>query len=279
MFTFLSNFLEKKQIDCFAPISLQDCKVVKPYLLEQAGITTGSVIMLAVPYLSKTNSRKSNISAYAIPRDYHLYFKELFDELLPQLKKRFPQFRFAGFADHSPICETEAAVKAGLGVLGKNRLLLTQKYSSYVFLGEIFTNAILPTELQPLTHCQSCGACQAACPKFSHDGVCLSELTQKKGSLSKEEEAYLLQYKVAWGCDICQAVCPYTKRALTTGSIFTPIPFFSERTLENVTSDTLECMDEDDFRARAYAWRGRETITRNLKLIETDQKTGGNEPC
>lgn len=268
MFTFLSTFLEKKQIDCFAALPLSECRIQKPYLLEREGIENGSVVLIAVPYYTTACKDKDrNLSAYAVSLNYHDFFEELFEELLTLLRKQFPNNRFAYFSDHSPIAEVEAASKAGLGVIGKNHLLLTHRYSSYIFLGELFTDAILPYQVGEVTYCEDCGACQRACPA-KECGGCLSALTQKKGKLTEEEEKAMLKYGSVWGCDICQEVCPHTKKAIESGSIYSPVEFFSQHTIAHLTKEKLDAMDDELFAKRAYSWRGKAVIERNLKLFE-----------
>ena len=279
MFLFLSDFLQKKRIDCFAPIPLKDCRVTKPYLLDRVGITEGTVVLLAIPYYTRSCTHPGrNLSAYAVSKNYHLFFDQLFDELLPQLRNAFPSNRFAGFADHSPIAEVDAAVRAGLGVLGQNGLLLTPKYASYVFLGAIITDANVPCQAGELTTCVGCGACKVNCPT-SDGSLCLSALTQKKGALTPDEEERILRHGYAWGCDVCQEVCPYVKRALRSGSIFTPIPFFEESPLPCLTVAALDDMTDAKFAERAYSWRGRDTVRRNLLLLEKSQSKEENTPC
>ena len=268
MFAFLSNFFEKNKIDCFAPIALSECRVVRPYLLERAGIADGTAILLAIPYFTPACADEGrNLSAYAVSRDYHGFFAALFDELLPLLREKFPTHQFAGFADHSPIAEVEAAARAGLGVIGENHLLITERYSSYVFLGEIVTDAKIDCTVGEIRACEGCGLCQRACP-MEEIGTCLSALTQKKGVLSAKEEETILRYGSVWGCDICQAVCPHTKRAMEAGTIYSPIPYFAEQPIAHLTAEILDGMSDEDFQKRAYAWRGRETIARNLKLFK-----------
>ncbi|MBQ9805595.1 MAG: epoxyqueuosine reductase [Clostridia bacterium] len=273
MFSFLSDFFAKKRIDCYAFIPLDACLIVRPYLLERAGIgKTGTVCMLAIPYYTKNCDLETrNVSAYSVSKDYHLFYKELFAELIPLLNEHFPQYRFAGFADHSPINEIDAAARAELGVMGKNHLLLTQKYSSYIFLGEIVTDAILPCQAHGIKVCEDCGACRAVCP-MQKCGTCLSALTQKKGELSDEEKNTILCYGSAWGCDLCQEVCPHTIRARESGSLYSPIPFFKEDPIAHLTEESLSKMTDEEFAKRAFAWRGRETIARNLRLLEKKQK-------
>ena len=277
MLAFLSDFFGRHGIDCFAPLPLSLCRVTRPYLLERAGIRDGSAVMLAVPYLSPACLEPGrNLSAYAVPRDYHGYFDALFAELLPLLRERFPGRRFAGFADHSPLAEAEAAARAGLGVVGRNGLLLTRAYSSYVFLGELITDAQLPCPgaSADLPRCPDCGRCRAACP--AKGGVCLSALTQKKQSLTPEEERQLLELGSAWGCDRCQEACPYTRAALERGSIFTRIPYFLEDPVPRLTLRALDRMTDAGFAARAYAWRGRQTVRRNLLLLEQGRDAARN---
>ncbi len=277
MFAFLSNFLQKNQIDCFGILSLSDCRLLRPYLLERTGITEGSVLVLAVPYLTPINEGQCcNLSRYAVSKDYHIFFDQLFSMLLPLLSEHFPTHRFAAFADHSPIDEIHAAAVAGLGVIGENRLLLTPKYASYVFLGEIITDAVLPTVKKEVAHCEGCGACRRACPDRDGHG-CLSALTQKKGALTPEETNALAAHPLLWGCDICQEVCPHTLRAKREESLYSPIPFFWEERIPYLDKPLLTSLSDAEFAARAYAWRGRETILRNLLIQETQQK--GEPPC
>ena len=253
------------------PIPLAECRILRPYKLTRLGFTDSdrlTVIMLAVPYLAECE--RGNLSAYAVPRDYHVYFRSLFDELIPSLKSRYPENRFCGFADDSPIDERDAAAKARLGIIGKNGMLITQKHSSFVFLGEIITD--LPFQgaaAHPIEYCEGCGLCTDACASLLSEGQCLSSLTQKKGELSPAEEEMIRDSGVIWGCDRCQEVCPHTKRARLDGSIYTTVDFFKEALIPNLTEADLQEMSDEDFASRAYSWRGRAVIERNLRLLST----------
>ena len=95
--------------------------------------------------------------------------------------------------------------------------------------------------------------------------------------MTAEECEQLARYGSAWGCDICQEACPYTLRAIAKNTIETPIPFFKEELLSHLTYRQIRDMSAADFSSRAYAWRGREVILRNLKILEErNEKEQGN---
>jgi epoxyqueuosine reductase len=275
---------------CAIPLSF--CKPAKGYLLERAGIPpTGTAILFPIPYVlgADAGDPRRNLSLYAVPRDYHGYVQELSKFMLPALSASFPAHRFALFADHSPICEVDAAARAGLGVVGLNGLLITPAYGSFVFIGEVVTDA--PYEevagvpcpdfpaLPPL--CEGCGACLRACPagcagtdgrdgQATHGG-CLSALTQKKGALTEKEAETIRRGRLVWGCDACQLACPHNRLVLI-GNADTPIPYFREERLTRVDTALLDGMTDEAFASRAYAWRGRAVIRRNAALFEKEQE-------
>ena len=260
-------------ITLMAPVPLSSLTVTRPYLLERHGIREGTAFLFAVPYYTTAcDDCATNISRYAVAPDYHRFFAALFDEILPILREKFKENRFVGFTDHSPIAEGEAAVKAGLGVFGRNHLFLTKEHSSFVFLGEIITDACIPCTAKQITVCTACGKCQKACPVGLDVTRCLSALTQKKGALNAQEKKTLLENGSAWGCDLCQLACPVTVAAKNAGTLYSTVRFFNENTIPHLTSDAVSSMSEEEFATRAYSWRGRETILRNLLLLE------GKEP-
>ncbi|MBQ9161927.1 MAG: epoxyqueuosine reductase [Clostridia bacterium] len=263
-------------------IPLSECRITKPYLLDKCGIATtdGTAIMLAVPYVVPNIAKgKHNVSLYAAAKDYHLFFNRLSDTLLPRLRQEFPEADFAIFADHSPIDEIDAAVRAGLGVKGQNGLLLTREYGSFVFIGEIITSAspkldgYIPRTAE-MPKCSNCGRCLAACPagctSESRAG-CLSAMTQKKGELTPDEQAALAAHPLVWGCDECQLACPINQKILSD-NVSTDVDFFREKLTPLLDAKTVNSMSDDKFSSRAYAWRGKNTILRNLKLKNTNGK-------
>lgn len=265
MKNYILSLLAKEHISLCGAVPLSACRITRRYLLERAGIADGSVLCFAIPYYT-ASSAPANISRYARGRDYHVYVKQLSERLLPCLTRRYPEHRFALFADHSPIDERHAAVISGIGILGNNGLVITEDYSSYIFLAELVTDADIADAPREIGHCEGCGLCRAACP-YHFEG-CLSELTQRKGELSEADKQALRAGGSAWGCDICSEVCPHTKAALRRGSIYSPIPFFAEEQLSWLTSAQLAAMSDERFALRAYSWRGRDVIMRNLKILE-----------
>ncbi len=258
-------------------IPLSSCRVTRPYLLERTGISDGGTALLfVIPYLVRGDMDNvgRNLSLYAVPRDYHGYVEGLKKTLLPEMERCFPAHRFALFADHSPLSEVDAAARAGLGVRGENGLLITPRWGSFVFIAELLTDADyravmglsanepIPSFPEDAPSCEGCGACRSMCPA-RNGGMCLSALTQKKGALTDMECACLRAHPLVWGCDVCQTVCPHNRTAEET-----TIPYFLEERLTVIDTATVESMDDAAFLARAYAWRGREVLLRNLKLKE-----------
>lgn len=272
MLTFVKSELKKLNIDLVSCISLNECEITRPYLLENKGINSGSVIIFAVPYFTRHEEEKSNISSYAISQDYHLFFATLFDNLLPKLQKKHPNNKFVGFTDHSPINEIKAASKAGLGIIGNNNLLITKKYSSFVFIGELITDANIESQALEISYCENCGLCLSACPVNMDISRCLSSITQKKGELTEEEITLVKKHGCVWGCDICQVACPYTKRAITNGTIYTNVDFFQNERTPYLTIELIDKMTDDEFKKRAYSWRGKKVIKRNLEFLERSEK-------
>lgn len=246
-------------------LPIGEARIINPSLYERTVKDFArSVAVFIAPYAVE-HEGGGNVSVYAAARDYHIFMKGLFGKVCAELERLFPGHRFYGMSDHSPINETHAAALVGLGVVGDNMRLINEKYGSYVFIGEIYTDAALESDAAAEPgECIHCGACAKACP--AEFGVtCLSDVTQRKGELTPEEKAMMRRVNTAWGCDVCQKVCP-----LNRGKKTTSIPFFREKLIFDLTSGLLEAMSDEDFACRAYAWRKRNVIARNINILESE---------
>lgn len=230
-----------------------------------------TILIAAFPYLLPPALYAGrNLSRYAVVTDYHAVALRRLEAACDRLRALYPGAAFAAFADNSPIPEVGAACAAGLGVRGDHGLLITERYGSYVFLGEIVTDLPLAAEAQPIRGCLHCGRCAADCPAGSlrPEGVdrdrCLSAVTQRKGALTPAEQALLIACGCAWGCDLCQEACPMNRTAAAE-----PLPEFLEAP---AAAATPGC----DLTGRAFAWRGRAVIERNLALLAAENKTESN---
>ena len=88
-------------------------------------------------------------------------------------------------------------------------------------------------------------------------------ITELFRELSEDEKALMREYNTAWGCDICQTACPHNR-----APEITPIAFFRESLIPCLTSECLAGMSKESFSERAFAWRGRATVARNLEILE-----------
>ncbi len=222
-----------------------------------------SVIVYLFPYwLGEEYYEKSNISKYAVPKDYHLVAGEYLYKITEELKKTYPDNQFECFCDNSPVNEVKAAVLSGVGVIGRNGLLINRKYGSFCFIGEIITDMECDLSVPDADGCLDCGMCMKRCPAgaLSLAGVdkekCLSDITQRKGELSEKQQDMIKNSGCIWGCDICQDVCPMNKNIAIT-----PIKEF-------IDSAVSEFCQGDSVENRAFAWRGKNVVERNLTYLK-----------
>ena len=229
-----------------------------------------AVLVAAFPYYA--GEREGNLSLYARGLDYHTVVTGRLNTICNFLSEKYQNSHFLPGADNSPLPERQAAWRCGVGLRGKNGLVIVPPYGSYVFLGTILTDAELDLpEHTPAPDCIGCGKCLSACPggALGERGVevsrCLSELTQKKGALTAEEASLLKAHPLIWGCDCCQQVCPYN-----SAPALSPLPEFREGLVDSLTPADLEGLTNRTFRAkygdRSFAWRGPAPLRRNLEL-------------
>ena len=266
----IKRYFESKNVEYYAVLSYSDCREINPGIMEREDFTPRSVIVYLLPYYT---GETVNISRYAASLDYHLALRECADGLISMLNEAFPGTHAKGYGDHSPISEVSAALIGGLGVIGDNGLILNEKYGSYVFIGDVVTDidpellgADLPVDV---ASCHHCGACRRSCPTgiLRAEGTdCLSAITQRKGDLTENEIDLMRKYNTVWGCDLCQSVCPYNREPKIT-----PIEFFHRERIAELTRPMLDSMDKTEFSRRAFAWRGRKTVERNIDLLNKDE--------
>lgn len=220
-----------------------------------------TVIAALFPY--RQDDEPGNLSRYARVPDYHLAAGSVLEKASVRLSEAFAPFTFLPFIDNSPIPEVKAASLAGLGCIGDNGLLINPVYGSWVFIGTITTDMAVPMNEQAVTRCRHCGRCASACPgqclgNPSSRETCVSRISQKKGTLTSKEEQLLRQSGMAWGCDACQEVCPLNAHAKIE-----PHPCFGDSYTLALTKEALA-----DLSDKAYGWRGRAVLERNLSLID-----------
>ena len=231
------------------------------------------VFVAAFPY--NAGEQPGNLSRYARGLDYHQVVTARLEPVCAALREAHPGRTFAAGADNSPLPERECARLAGLGLQGKNGLVILPPYGTWLFLGTILTDLPLSSAPVPAPGCMDCGACAAACPGGAlrsapfDEGKCLSALTQKKGPLTEEEARLVAAHPLIWGCDLCQQVCPYNRGALPTS-----LPEFRDDLLCSLHLEDVDGLTRRQFcsafAGRAFTWRGPAPLRRNLLLSENE---------
>lgn len=175
------------------------------------------------------NPTKAYLSRYALGRDYHKLIRKRLSLLAQRIDDALPDdYPFKGqnraFVDSAPVMERPLAEKAGLGWTGKHTLIINSHAGSWFFLGEIFTFVPLPVDISTQSdQCGECTACLKVCPTdafprpYELDARrCISYLTIEHKGPIPEEFREPMGNRV-FGCDDCQAICPWNKYAQFTG--------------------------------------------------------------
>jgi epoxyqueuosine reductase len=221
-----------------------------------------SVVVCAVNYNSATpystqcgDSSRGWISRYAfVESDYH----ELILARLRRIESRMveratdsghPKPRTWCYVDTGPVIERVLAQHSGIGWTGKNACILNQKLGSWLFLGVILCSHALPPDLPAADRCGSCTRCLEACPTQAFlaprqlDATrCISYLTiEQRGPAPQELREKMGRH--LFGCDICQDVCPWNRRAPASQD-----PAFAARTeLVNPSLEWISGMNMEEF--------------------------------
>ena len=193
------------------------------------------------------------IARYARGEDYHRVTSTRLRLLADFLREHGAGLSHT-FADAGPVPERELAQRAGLGWIGKNTMLVRPEVGSFFFIGSIFTDLPLHSD-QPsdLDRCGSCTRCLDACPtdalvapRLLDATRCISYLTiEQKGPIPDELADNFQGY--AFGCDICNDVCPWNQRFATETGI---AEFQPRHTLGSDEPDLFEQMTEEEFDRR-----------------------------
>jgi len=196
------------------------------------------------PAPNSSDSPRAWISRYAWGSDYHEVLKPRLEELTAWMRAEFgPDFFARAYVDTGPVLERVAAKHAGLGWLAKNTCLINQQAGSWLFLGVILTDLEFESSLAnaaapPRDLCGTCTRCIDACPTgaFAAPYVldarrCIAYLTiELHGSIPEEFRPAIGSH--VFGCDICQDVCPWNRKAPITS-----VPEFQPRKIAHAAND------------------------------------------
>ncbi len=220
-----------------------------------------SVIVVALNYRTPDRAPKKGsgrISLYTRGRDYHKVLGRRLKALTRWLREQAPDQRHRWYVDTGPVNEKIWAQQAGVGWIGKNSLLLTRDYGSWVFLGVVLTTLALPPDPLHSAHCGTCTRCLEACPtgailpgSIVDSNRCLAYHTLENPDPVLPADLDLQGWVV--GCDLCQTCCPFNQRgAFSELTDFQPRP----QTIDVPLTDFAHMSDQifDDW-SRGMALR------------------------
>ena len=243
---------------------------IKPKLSLASAKT---IISIAVAYPhklkqqpQKTAYKRGKFTPNSWGLDYHYVLQDKLDKLAKGIEELTADFEYKGMVDTGALVDTAVARRAGIGFIGKNGLVISKEFGSYMFLGELITNLDIEPD-QPVDYgCGDCNRCVTACPTscLIGDGTmnakrCLSFQTQDKGIMDLEFRKKIKT--VIYGCDICQICCPYNKGLDN--------PLATEIDPELAHPELLPFLElsngqfKEKFGHIAGSWRGKNILQRN----------------
>jgi epoxyqueuosine reductase len=183
----------------------------------------------------------SRIARYARGSDYHNHLRRRLRRLAAFVRTLGEGTRARPMSDDAPVLERAWAMRAGLGFIGKNGLLIAPGLGSFVLLGEVVTTLALTPGVPMTERCGSCTLCLDACPTSAFDAPfvldprrCISYLTiELRGAMPEEQREGVGEH--LFGCDACQDVCPYNRTAGETKPRYLPNARWNETSLEALT--------------------------------------------
>jgi epoxyqueuosine reductase len=235
-----------------------------------------SVVCIALEFATAPPRRRAplcgRVSNYAWSSDYHPQVRTILEAVAREIASIDPAARSALACDTRPLAERAFAERAGLGWIGKHTNLIVPGIGSYVFLGEVVTTLGLPPDAPLRKTCGSCRRCIDVCPTraLRGDGTieavrCISDLTQRKDAIPPALRPLLGDW--VWGCDLCQEICPPTRRA-TPRAAFAFAASSTEAAFPPL--ERLLSLRGGEFKRRyggsALAWRGPVVLRRNAAV-------------
>ena len=239
-----------------------------------------SVITLLLNYFpkDKQDAGALKISKYAFGKDYHEVIREKLNKLIESIKINVGEIHGRGFVDSAPVLERTWAQRSGLGWVGKNGNLINKENGSFFFIATLITDLDLePDEPFAKDYCGTCTRCIDACPtdailpgKIVDGSKCISYFTIELKDMLIPTEMKGKFENWAFGCDICQDVCPWNRFSKPTNEIdFTPLP-----EILNISTKEWEAMTEEKFKSifrhSALNRSKLKGIQRNLKFLHPE---------
>lgn len=230
-----------------------------------------TIISIAFPYLYEkgieTAVNDLYFSKYALGKEYHHTISSYLEKICDFIET------LGGvaihFVDSNGLPERYIAKLAGVGVIGKNNMLITEKYGSYVFLGEIMTDLSIDKDYEKASRCGECSKCIDSCPTHSlkfdknknNSNICMSYITQKK----EIEDVFFDLFKGRiFGCDTCQDVCPLNEGIMTSKiDEFKPFEFMRNVNITEIL-DMNNNIFHDKYKNSSCGWRGKNILKRNI---------------
>ena len=233
-----------------------------------------SVVSLLLNYYTEEQQVEGapKISKYAYGQDYHEVIKDKLKKLFQSIQDQIGEINGRVFVDSAPVMDKAWATRSGLGWMGKNTNLITQKVGSFFFISEMILDLELEYDTPVTDHCGTCTACIDACPTqaltpYQIDASkCISYLTiELKDQIPNEFQNKMDDW--AFGCDVCQDVCPWNRFSKSHNEpLFDPNPEmldFNRKDWEELTQATFETI----FKNSAVKRTRYEGLKRNLSFL------------
>jgi epoxyqueuosine reductase len=236
-----------------------------------------SVVSLLYNYFPSTSQQDKaapKIARYAYGKDYHRVVKDKLFEFMHEIQQQIGAVEGRVFVDSAPVLEKAWAAKSGLGWVGKNTNLIRKQNGSYFFIAELIVDLDLAPDGAVTDHCGSCTACLDSCPTdafvapYQLDASkCISYFTiELKDAIPTEVKGQFDNW--AFGCDICQEVCPWNRFSIPHNeSDFEPHPELmqlSKNDWEEITEEVFDRL----FEVSAVQRTGFSGLKRNLEFLK-----------